>query len=34
MKEEKTMHPYVPDWMPTGTNCYNIATNLTNVVRQ
>lgn len=29
MKDEKTMYPYVPDWMPTGTGCCDTATNLT-----
>lgn len=29
MKDEKTMYPYFPEWMPTGAGCYNKATNLT-----
>jgi len=29
MKEEKTMYPYFPEWMPTDAGCYNTATNLT-----
>lgn len=28
MKDEKTMYPYFPEWMPTGKGCSDIATNL------
>ena len=25
MKDEKTMYPYFPEWMPMGDSCYDIA---------
>ena len=25
MKDEKTKHPYFPEWMPTGEGCNNVA---------
>ncbi len=29
MKDEKTTHPYFPEWMPTGDGCYKTAANRT-----